>query len=110
MIMVVIGPEKPVAQSHCPVVSFEMKFFPLLMALLLGACSYHEENVVTLYKKGLDKTERIHVASFDTAGGLEANHTSCAAISIILETQDPMNRFWCEKGRYQSKKREFRDE
>lgn len=87
-----------------------MKSLPFLLALFITACNYSDGNIVTLYKKGLDKTERIHVATFDTAGGFEANNTSCAAISILLETQDPMNRFWCEKGHYRSKKLEFPDE
>ncbi len=87
-----------------------MKSLPFLLALLVTACNYSDGNIVTLYKTALEKTERIHLATFDTASGFEPNNTSCAAIAILLEMQDPMNRFWCEKGHYRSKKLEFPDE
>ena len=75
-----------------------MKRVFLLAFVMLAACN--SDNVATLYKKGLEKTERIHVATFDADGGFEANNTSCAAIIVLLEQQDAMNRYWCEKGRY----------
>lgn len=75
-----------------------MKRVFLLAFVMLVACN--SDNVATLYKKGLEKTERIHVATFDVDGGFEANNTSCAAITVLLEQQDAMNRYWCEKGRY----------
>lgn len=77
---------------------WKMKRVCILSFLALAACN--SENVATLYKKGLDKTERIHIATFDTEGGFEANNTSCAAITVLLEQQDAMNRYWCEQGRY----------
>ena len=80
--------------------SIYMKYLLSATVILLASCNFTDGEIVTLYKKGLEKTERIHVATFDTSGGFEANNTSCAAIAILLETQDPMNRFWCEKGHY----------
>ena len=75
-----------------------MKRVFLLSLFALSACN--GDNVATLYKKGLEKSERIHIATFDADGGFEANNTSCAAITVLLEQQDPMNRYWCEHGRY----------
>jgi hypothetical protein len=77
---------------------WKMKRVFVLSFLALAACN--SDNVATLYKKGLEKTERIHIATFDTEGGFETNNTSCAAITVLLEQQDPMNRYWCEQGRY----------
>ena len=75
-----------------------MKRVVFFLLFALAACN--SDNVATLYKKGLEKSERVHIATFDADGGFEANNTSCAAITVLLEQQDPMNRYWCEQGRY----------
>ena len=59
---------------------------------------------MTLYKKGLGRNERIHIATFDSASDAKSNQMSCASISVLLEKQDAMNRYWCEKGYYDPNK------
>jgi hypothetical protein len=87
-----------------------MKYLTAIFLFLLGACDASSDSVVTLYKKGLEKTERIHVATFDAVSGAESNQMSCAAISVLLEKQDAMNRYWCEKGYYDANKVKLSDD
>ena len=62
-----------------------MKYFIALFLFFLGACDASIDIFVTLYKKGLERNERIHIATFDSASDAKSNQMLCTSISELLE-------------------------
>ena len=58
------------------------------------------EDVYTLYRSSaLDKTMRIHMATFDSADGKEYNEENCALVrDLILTLPNIAVAYWCERG------------
>jgi hypothetical protein len=76
----------------------------LVLLLALQTCSQPAEagNVYTLYRSSLaNDSLRIHVASFNAAGGGTFNRDSCEYTRDLYQAQPGIKtRFWCEKGTY----------
>ena len=58
------------------------------------------EDVYTLYRSSaLDKTMRIHMATFDSSDGQEYNEENCALVrDLILTLPNVAVAYWCERG------------
>ena len=56
----------------------------------------------TLYRNILlDENMRIHVATFDAAGGEPYNRGNCEQAQSLFQAQPGVKtKFWCEKGRF----------
>ena len=58
------------------------------------------EDVYTLYRSSaLDKTMRVHMATFDSSDGKEYNEENCALVrDLILSLPNVTVVYWCEPG------------
>lgn len=63
------------------------------------------EEIYTLYRDSVvDRTMRIHVATFDATDGASYNRENCAQARDLFQSQPGVNtKFWCEPGRYKKK-------
>ena len=77
--------------------------------ICLASCSPFpaNESVFPLYRNSmldnpiLDKSSRIHIATFDTDDGRDYNQGNCEIARQLFQSQDGVKtRFWCEMGRY----------
>jgi hypothetical protein len=82
-----------------------MRFLvPLTLAAgLLAGC--WEEDTYTLYRSSpapaLGESARLHVATFDAAGGGDYNRQNCGIAQELFQQQPGVKvRYWCEKGRF----------
>ena len=76
----------------------------LVIALtsILAGCSVNS-GIFTLYRNSvIDRSMRIHVATFDAAdGGEKYNSENCDLAANLFASQAGVKtRFWCEKGIY----------
>ncbi len=70
----------------------------ILISLFLMSCSQNES--YTLYRNSvIDKTMRLHVATFDAKDGEKYNQENCEIARELFQKQDGViTKFWCEKG------------
>ncbi len=75
-----------------------MNKFIILISLFLMSCSQNES--YTLYRNSVvDKTMRLHVATFDAKDGEKYNQENCEIARELFQKQDGVKvKFWCEKG------------
>ncbi len=75
-----------------------MNKFIILISLFLMSCSQNES--YTLYRNSvIDKTMRLHVATFDAKDGEKYNQENCEIARELFQKQDGViTKFWCEKG------------
>ena len=61
-----------------------------------------DDHVYTLYRTSVvNDSMRVHVATFDAAGGEIYNRDSCEYTRALYQDQPRIKtRFFCEKGRY----------
>ena len=67
---------------------------------MFAGCSA-DSGTFTLYRNSvIDRSMRIHVATFDAAdGGEKYNSGNCDLAATLFASQDGVKtRFWCEKG------------
>ncbi len=59
-------------------------------------------DVFTLYRNSvLDRTMRVHVATFDTDNGASYNEANCAIAADLFQGQSGVEtRYWCEPGHF----------
>ena len=72
------------------------------LSSILAGCSA-KSDVFTLYRNSvIDRSMRIHVATFDAAdGGEKYNSENCDLAATLFASQAGVKtRFWCEKGIY----------
>ncbi|MER2518965.1 MAG: hypothetical protein ABTR92_21665 [Candidatus Accumulibacter phosphatis] len=74
--------------------------FGALATAALVACG--DSASFTLYRNSvLDENMRIHVATFDAAGGEAYNRGNCEQAQALFQAQPGVKtKFWCEKGRF----------
>ncbi len=77
-----------------------MNKFIILISLFLMSCSQNES--YTLYRNSvIDKTMRLHVATFDAKDGEKYNQENCEIARELFQKQDGViTKFWCEKGKF----------
>ena len=77
--------------------------------IFLASCSPFpaNESVFTLYRNSmlddptLNKSSRIHIATFDADDGRDYNQGNCEIARQLFQSQIGVTtRFWCEMGRY----------
>ncbi len=78
-----------------------MNKFIILISLFLMSCSQNES--YTLYRNSvIDKTMRLHVATFDAKDGEKYNQENCEIARELFQKQDGViTKFWCEKGKFE---------
>lgn len=82
----------------------------LFVAIIaLASCSQFpaSKSAFTLYRNSmldnptLDKSSRIHIATFDADDGRDYNQGNCELARQLFQSQLGVEtRFWCEMGRY----------
>lgn len=77
-------------------------FMALCILLLGGPALAGDATTFTLYRDSLlDRSARLHIASFDTAEGESYNRENCNLVAVLMQEQPGVRtRFWCEKGQY----------
>lgn len=76
----------------------------LAAALLTVGCSETPKSeTFTLYRNSpIDRSLRIHVATFDAVDHEGYNLAVCGSVSDYYNEAPPMDaRYWCESGRFQ---------
>ena len=75
----------------------------IVAAAFLGACQPGGD-AYTLYRaSAADPRLRVHVATFDTAGGDAYNRDNCRIAADLFAGQPGVTiRYWCEKGRHRA--------
>jgi hypothetical protein len=82
-----------------------------LIAAIIGLASCSQfpatESAFTLYRNSLlgnpslNRSSRIHIATFDADDGRDYNQGNCETARQLFQSQDGVKtRFWCEMGRY----------
>ena len=60
-----------------------------------------ERYLAACLRSVLDENMRIHVATFDAAGGEAYNRGNCEQAQALFQAQPGVKtKFWCEKGRF----------
>ncbi len=83
-----------------------MKIVPasaLLLLLLVNASfAATSERTYTLYRNSvMDKSMRIHVATFDSTDGEAYNRENCEQAATLFQAQSGVKtKFWCESGHF----------
>jgi len=71
-------------------------------ALIFWPAFGQDVEVFTLYRNSvLDRTMRVHVATFDTDNGARYNKENCVVAADLFQSQAGVDtRYWCELGRF----------
>ncbi len=74
----------------------------LFCVSMLAACGSSDSGTYTLYRSSpISEGLRVHVATFDSAEGVEYNRDNCQRAADLFGRQRAViNRFWCEQGRF----------
>lgn len=83
-------------------------FIPLFCATFAftitscGGSDAGDYQTFTLYRNSVtDENMRIHVSTFDAAGGEAYNRGNCEQAQLLFKAQPSVKtKFWCEKGRF----------
>jgi len=80
------------------------KLLPFLVLLFINSCTDNGSDPYTLYRNSvLDKSSRIHIATFDSKEGNGYNMANCNIAQDLFQNQPFVEtRFWCEKGFYKN--------
>ena len=82
--------------------SFAFLALVIVISSIFAGCS-SDSDTFTMYRNSvIDRSMRIHVATFNAAvGGDKYNSGNCDLAASLFASQDGVKtRFWCEKGTY----------
>jgi hypothetical protein len=81
-----------------------MRKFLTIILLIFGTTAVANETAATLYRNSiLDKTTRMHIATFDASHGEAYNWENCQIAAQLFQNQPLVEtKFWCEKGNYKN--------
>lgn len=81
-----------------------MRLMLIAITLMLATQATASKDVATLYRNSiLDKTTRMHIATFDASHGEAYNWENCQIAAELFQNQPLVEtKFWCEKGNYKN--------